>query len=258
MALTKFEKDMGIIAKLDDEPNDVGGLTSAELKAKFDEGGKALQKYLNDVLLPELLAALEKKVETSTAVNGHPLTENVTVTKADVGLGNVDNTSDMDKPVSDAQGEAIRQVEEAKADKTNVLEKDGTTPYTPTAPEHPANKGYVDKVAGEAVLGQVPDGSITTQKLVDRAVTAAKLAEDIAPATVAFSESDWTSGTLTIPKSKHKRSSGFFSYSIAHTLTDGTTSHRTWACVETDAQYQANGDIILKASGGYNGTVTFF
>lgn len=62
MALTKFEKDMGIIAKLDDEPNDVGGLTSAELKAKFDEGGKALQDYLNDVLLPLLE---EKGVETA-------------------------------------------------------------------------------------------------------------------------------------------------------------------------------------------------
>lgn len=54
MALTQFEKDMGIIAKLDDEPNDVGGLTAAELKAKFDEGGEALQAYLNGVLLPEL------------------------------------------------------------------------------------------------------------------------------------------------------------------------------------------------------------
>ena len=54
MALTQFEKDMGIIAKLDDEPNDVGGLTSAELKAKFDEGGEALQTYLNEILLPEL------------------------------------------------------------------------------------------------------------------------------------------------------------------------------------------------------------
>ena len=54
MALTQFEKDMGIIAKLDDEPNDVGGLTAVELKAKFDEGGEALQAYLNGVLLPEL------------------------------------------------------------------------------------------------------------------------------------------------------------------------------------------------------------
>lgn len=54
MAIEKFQKDMKIIAALDDEPNDVGGMTSAELKAKFDEGGEALQTYLNDTLLPAL------------------------------------------------------------------------------------------------------------------------------------------------------------------------------------------------------------
>ena len=54
MALSKFTKDMGIIAKLEDEPNDVGGLTAAQLKAKFDEAGEAVKDYLNDTLLPEL------------------------------------------------------------------------------------------------------------------------------------------------------------------------------------------------------------
>jgi len=54
MALTKFEENMDIIAALDDEPNDVGGLSAAELKAKFDEGGKALQDYINNTLLPAL------------------------------------------------------------------------------------------------------------------------------------------------------------------------------------------------------------
>ena len=43
MAIEQFTKNMGIIAALDDEPNDVGGMTSAQLKDKFDEGGKALQ-----------------------------------------------------------------------------------------------------------------------------------------------------------------------------------------------------------------------
>lgn len=54
MALNRFEKDMSIIAALDDEPNDVGGLSAADLKAKFDEGGEALKQYINNVLLPLL------------------------------------------------------------------------------------------------------------------------------------------------------------------------------------------------------------
>lgn len=56
MAFEKFNKDMKIISALDDEPNDVGGLTAAELKAKFDEGGEAIKRYLNDTLIPAVVA----------------------------------------------------------------------------------------------------------------------------------------------------------------------------------------------------------
>lgn len=54
MALPKFEEDVQIIAKLDDEPNDVGGLDSAQLKAKFDEAAGLLKEFINTVLLPAL------------------------------------------------------------------------------------------------------------------------------------------------------------------------------------------------------------
>ena len=56
MAFEKFNKDMKIISALDDEPNDVGGLTAAELKAKFDEGGEAIKRYLHDTLIPAVVA----------------------------------------------------------------------------------------------------------------------------------------------------------------------------------------------------------
>ena len=54
MSFSKFTKNMAIIQQLDDEPNDVGGMTAAELKAKFDEGGQAIKDYINNVLLAEL------------------------------------------------------------------------------------------------------------------------------------------------------------------------------------------------------------
>lgn len=59
MALSKFDKDMQIIQALDDEPNDVGGLTSAELKAKFDEGGEAVKQYINETLTAEVASREE-------------------------------------------------------------------------------------------------------------------------------------------------------------------------------------------------------
>ncbi len=48
-----------------------------------------------------------KLVPQTTTVNGHPLSANVTVTASDVGLGNVNNTSDTDKPVSTATQTAL-------------------------------------------------------------------------------------------------------------------------------------------------------
>lgn len=70
MAFEKFNKDMKIISALDDEPNDVGGLTAAELKAKFDEGGEAIKRYLNDTLIPAVVedgATEEHRAEAEAA-----------------------------------------------------------------------------------------------------------------------------------------------------------------------------------------------
>ena len=54
MAIQNFDKDMRIISALSDEPNDVGGMTATEMKEKFDEGGLALQDFINNILLPAL------------------------------------------------------------------------------------------------------------------------------------------------------------------------------------------------------------
>ena len=54
MSLEKLTKDLNIVQKLDDEPNDVGGLSAAELKKKFDEGSLTIQEYINVTLLPAL------------------------------------------------------------------------------------------------------------------------------------------------------------------------------------------------------------
>lgn len=70
MALSQFSKDMNIIAALDDEPNDVGGLSAGELKAKFDEGGLALKEYINGTLLIQISAQLATKAELDEVVAG--------------------------------------------------------------------------------------------------------------------------------------------------------------------------------------------
>lgn len=71
MEIQKFSRDMNIIAKLDDEPNDMGGLSAAQLKSKFDEGGLALQKYINDILIPEVEKIPQRSIGVEDDGNGN-------------------------------------------------------------------------------------------------------------------------------------------------------------------------------------------
>lgn len=62
-----------------------------------------------------LISALESEaadtyVPKVTTVNGHALSSDVSITSGDVGLGNVTNTSDANKPVSTAQAAAIAAI----------------------------------------------------------------------------------------------------------------------------------------------------
>lgn len=54
MALTKFLTNVNNIQALSDKPNEIDGLTSAELKAKFDKAGSDIKTYINDTLTEEL------------------------------------------------------------------------------------------------------------------------------------------------------------------------------------------------------------
>lgn len=74
-------------------------------------------------------SGLADKVDRTTTVNGHALTGNVTVSKSDVGLGNVDNTSDLNKPVSTATQIAINNGDAIKTDKLITANRQ-TASYT--------------------------------------------------------------------------------------------------------------------------------
>lgn len=54
-----------------------------------------------------LQATLDAKVPQTRTVNGYALTANVVLVKGDLGLGNVDNTSDLSKPISTAMQAAL-------------------------------------------------------------------------------------------------------------------------------------------------------
>lgn len=72
-------------------------------------------------------------------------------TQEDVGLSNVDNTSDANKPISTAAATKNSTQDTAigfKAAKSNVLELNNTDAFTPDADYEPATKKYVDDSSG--------------------------------------------------------------------------------------------------------------
>lgn len=66
-------------------------------------------------------------VTKTTTVNGHALSSNVTVTSSDVGLGNVDNTSDLNKPISTATSTALSGKQATLVSGTNIKTINGTS-----------------------------------------------------------------------------------------------------------------------------------
>lgn len=59
MAIEKLSSDLEIISKLGDYPLADDGLEPDQFKAKFDEAGKIIKQYINDVLIPSLDALVD-------------------------------------------------------------------------------------------------------------------------------------------------------------------------------------------------------
>ena len=100
MSIPTLDTDLSIIQKLDDYPNDIGGLSAAQLKAKFDEGVLALQTYINTVLIPALIASNVSFTPTA-AINAETVQaaiENVQAQLAGISAGTIpNNTVGMEK-----------------------------------------------------------------------------------------------------------------------------------------------------------------
>ena len=71
MAIRKLTKDMNVISALPDEPNDEGGLSAEQLKAKFDEAGNTMRAYINDSLVPDLDAEITAQLSEIMTTGGN-------------------------------------------------------------------------------------------------------------------------------------------------------------------------------------------
>lgn len=147
MALTRLTDDLDIISVLDNEPNDVGGLSADAFKAEFDKAGNIIKKYINEVLLAELASAIGA--------------ENIGIAKVDGLTG-----------ISTVQA-ALAKIEKQMADMTQGAVADASI-----STEKLSDLAVTTaKLAAACVTAaKLAAGAVGTEALSDLAVTAAKLA----------------------------------------------------------------------------------
>jgi len=68
MSLTKLTANVNNIQALSDRPNTIDGLTSSQLKERYDRAGATIKEYLNEVLTEELDTAIATIPDTSSFV----------------------------------------------------------------------------------------------------------------------------------------------------------------------------------------------
>ena len=177
---------MNIISKLDDEPNDVGGLSAASLKAKFDLAGNLLKKALNDLVaaLGNNAAAKNIGFAPTTAVNNtnvQDAIENVQSQIAGVSQSGIADASVTAAKIADG---AVGTAALADAAVTYDKIKDKAVGSAKLAD----NAVSANKIASNAVQerqifdgsvteGKIGYGAVTANKIYDGAVTSEKIAD---------------------------------------------------------------------------------
>lgn len=195
--IPRVTSDLGTISTLDDRPNDTGGLTAAELKAKFDEDSGKLKTYLNDVLLPFLegtAAAASLGIGTIpgfSADNIQTALEEIVTAMQEITLGSVaDRSITLAKLAAEvtaaALGGAAASHTHGAGDVSSGVLDEARIPAL-TGDKLPAGVITAEKLGAAAVTGEkiaaltvlathLAQGAVTTQKLADKAVTSAKIA----------------------------------------------------------------------------------
>lgn len=148
--IPRLAADMNIIALLDNEPNDVGGMSAEALKAKHDEAGIILKDYINNTLLP--------------AFAGEYGAENVGITTIG-GLTGATNTQ-----------KALERIVELMQEMTQGAVADGSITAAKLAPKAVAGENIEDGAVGTE---QIAAKAVTGEKIAEKTITAAKLADAI-------------------------------------------------------------------------------
>lgn len=131
----KYNLGLNLVDNTRDADKEVSGPQQESLDTKVDkEVGRGLSTYDFDDTYKDKIDGIEEGAEVNVVTSVSGKQGDVTLTKTDVGLGNVDNTSDLNKPVSTATQNAL----DNKVDKV-VGKGLSTEDYTTTEKNKLAN-----------------------------------------------------------------------------------------------------------------------
>ena len=110
-----FAKTNDIPTKTSDLTNDSGYITEGDLpegiiastSVPLMDGVGATGVYTAYAKGDHVHPSDTSRVPTTRTIAGHALTSDITLSKSDIGLGNVDNTADISKPISTATQTAL-------------------------------------------------------------------------------------------------------------------------------------------------------
>lgn len=231
MALPIFDKDIAFVSKLDDYPNDVGGLSAEELKATFDKAALELQDYINNQLIPELVTELRKAemgIPSEGKFNGTDLELGSvtgdklaykTVTQDKIGEKAVGSTEINDGAITEDKI-ALRAISGAKIKEKAI------------GSEH---------IAEDAVqAASIRDGSITNTKIVSKSISRDKLTPGAAYRVLSATlpPSGWSVGMQTV-------------------AVNGITATDTFIVSPAIASHNAWCEAGVYCSGAATGSLTF-
>lgn len=175
--IPRVTDELGTVSTLDDRPNDTGGLTAAELKAKFDADSGTLKTYLNDVLIPFLegTSAADSigiaTISSFSADNIQTALEQIVQAMQDVTQGSVaDGSITLAKLAAEVTAIALGGAAASHTHGAGDIAS-GTLDAS-RIPVLDASK--LD--AGSVGSSQLASSAVTAQKIKDAAVTADKLA----------------------------------------------------------------------------------
>lgn len=206
--IPRVTDELGTVSTLDDRPNDTGGLTAAELKAKFDADAGALKDYVNDVLIPflegtsaaasigiatisgfsadniqtaleQIIGAMQEITQGSVADGSITLAklaaEVTAIALGGAAASHTHGAGDIASGTLDAS--RIPVLDASKLDAGSV----GSSQLASSAVTTQKIKDAAvtaDKLAALAVLAQhIANGAVTTQKLAEGAVTGDKITD---------------------------------------------------------------------------------